>query len=113
MNTEGNAPRVEKLCYSCMCVCIIFQILDVIEFKTLQRKLDWFDFDNIYKNITDFSYYYYLNYRMKSPSIKILPSESSGVTYEDQSRISVITVVILTGMTIKSMELVRFDTRLG
>jgi len=35
MNSEGNGPLVEKLCASCTVVCIIFQLLDVIEFKTL------------------------------------------------------------------------------
>jgi hypothetical protein len=50
---------------------------------------------------------------MKDPASKVLPSESSAVTHGDQSRISLITVLILAGMTIKSMELVRFDKRLG
>ena len=68
---------------------------------------------NIMNNIVYFSYYFYYNNRMKDSSIRILPSESSGVSYENQSKISLITVVILSGMTIKSMELVRFDKRLG
>jgi hypothetical protein len=50
---------------------------------------------------------------MKDPSIRILPSESSGVSYGNQSKISLIAVIILSGMTVKSMELVRFDKRLG
>lgn len=94
-------------------MCVIFQLLDVIEFKTMQNKLDWFDFYNIFNNITYFSYYYYYSYRMRDPAIKILPSERSGVSYQDQSRISLISVYILTGATIKCMELVRFDKRLG
>jgi len=113
MNSEGNAELVESLCFSCMVVCIIFQILDVIEFKTMQSKLAWFDFYNVSNNVTYFSYYYYLNNRMKDPASKVLPSESSAVTHGEQSKISLITVLILTGMTIKSMELVRFDKRLG
>jgi hypothetical protein len=80
---EGNGPLVEKLCTSCVVVCIIFQILDIIEFKTLQKKIDWFDFYNVMNNIVYFSYYYYYNNRMKDPSLRVLPSESSGVSYEN------------------------------
>ena len=42
-----------------------------------------------------------------------MPSESSKVAISEQSRMSLLTVIILVGITIKFMELVRFNAPMG
>jgi hypothetical protein len=64
-------------------------------------------------NTTYILYYYYYSYRISDPGTKIGPSEGSNIPLSSQARMSLITVAILCGITIKFMELLRFNAGMG
>ena len=91
----------------------MFQLLSLIEFKNLKKKIDFFDFFNIFNNSVYILFYYYYSVRIQRPAIRMTPSTENDLPIEEQAWLSIMTCIILAGITIKSMELVRFSSAMG
>lgn len=118
MQIEGDAVSVRVVGTICLAVTIFFQLLSLIEFKNKVNKWDFFNFFNIANNFCYIMYYVYYSHRQKNPSYAYLPRDLESEAgklfpYHFQAFTSITSIIILSGILIKSMDLVRYNKNMG
>ena len=116
MQFTGQPKVVSTLNGVCLGTTILFQFLSFVELINTPNKMDFFDKFNIINNCCYIMYYVYFTQRQHYLGDAYLPrshSDDTSISWDFQAMTSIMTIIILTGIIIKSMDLVRFDKNMG